>query len=397
MFLKSNTLAFAGTLSFFILLTNSWASNPLQTFESLDSSSLLVVDTNHHILRSKNADEPFIPASTVKILTALIALEHWGGNHRFSTEFYFDSSLNYLWVKGYGDPYLISEEIDLIVAKLEQAGITEFDGIGVDTSYFDNSITIDGQGKSLNPYDASLGTLAANFNTINIRVYEDSISSSEVQTPLTPIAKELSKGLGIGTHRINLGDAELGPRYFAELLKSKLNRKGYLAEVNYMSGNIPSSANLLFTYKNSHTLEQVISSMLEYSNNFIANQLYLLLGAELIGAPASLMKSQKIVTDYVKQNFKWENYELIEGAGLSSKNRLSAQQLVDLLNRFKAYKHLLPAQNTHIFAKSGTLKNVSTYAGYINRDSQWSSFALMINQKVNFTFREKVADELLKM
>ena len=397
MFLKSNTLALASTLLFFILLTNSWASNPLQTFESLDSSSLLVVDTNHHILRSKNADEPFIPASTVKILTALIALEHWGSNHRFSTKFYFDSSLNYLWIKGYGDPYLISEEIDLIVAKLEQAGITEFDGIGVDTSYFDNSITIDGQGKSLNPYDASQGALAANFNTINIRVYEDSISSSEVQTPLTPIAEELSRGLGIGTHRINLGDAELGPRYFAELLKSKLNRKGYLAEVNYMSGNIPSSANLLFTYKNSHTLEQVISSMLEYSNNFIANQLYLLLGAESIGAPASLTKSQKVVTDYIKQNFEWENYELVEGAGLSTKNRLSAQQLVDLLNRFKAYKHLLPAQNSHIFAKSGTLKNVSTYAGYVNRNSQWSPFALMINQRVNFTFREKVADELLKM
>ena len=75
-----------------------------------------------------------------------------------------------------------------------------------------------------------MGALAANFNTINIRVYEDSISSSEEQTPLTPIAEELSQGLGIGTHRINLGDAELGPRYFSELLKSKL-RKGILADI----------------------------------------------------------------------------------------------------------------------------------------------------------------------
>ncbi|MGI9227995.1 MAG: D-alanyl-D-alanine carboxypeptidase/D-alanyl-D-alanine-endopeptidase [Gammaproteobacteria bacterium] len=396
MFLKSNTLAFTVTSLLCFLLTNSWASNPLQTFESLDSSSLLVVDTNHHILHSKNADEPLIPASTVKILTALIALEHWGEDHRFSTDFYFDSSLNYLWIKGYGDPYLISEELDLIVDKLKEAGITEFDGIGVDTSYFDRSIKIDGQGKSLNPYDASVGALASNFNTINIRVYEDSISSSEEQTPLTPIAEELSQGLGIGTHRINLGDAELGPRYFSELLKSKLNRKGILAEVNYMSGSIPTSAKLLFTYKNSHTLEQIISSMLEFSNNFIANQLYFLLGAELIGAPASLWKSQTIVTDYVKQNFEWENYEIVEGAGLSTKNRLSAHQLVDLLNRFKAYRHLLPAQNSHILAKSGTLKNVSTYAGYLNRGSQWLSFALMINQRVNFTFREKLAIELLK-
>ncbi len=393
---KSKSFAFICICLFFIFFASAKASNPLQAFESLDYSSLLVVDTDHNIVHSKNQNELFIPASTVKILTALIALEHWGSDHQFSTDFYFDSSLNYLWIKGYGDPYLISEEIDIIVTNLKQAGITELDGIGVDASYFEKSIDIDGQGKSLNPYDAPAGALAANFNTINVRVYEKSISSSEVQTPLTSIASKLSQGLPIGTHRINLGDTELGPRYFAELLKSKLNREGILAEVNYMNASIPTSAKLLFTYKNSHTLEHIISSMLEFSNNFIANQLYLLLGAELSGAPASLAKSQSVVTDYIGLNFEWESYSLIEGAGLSTKNRLSAQHLVDILDKFKSYRHLLPAQNSHIFAKSGTLKNVSTYAGYLNRDSQWASFALMINQKVNFTFREKLASELLK-
>lgn len=377
--------------------SNSWTSNPLQTFDSLDSSSLLITDTHQRVLLSKNANVPLIPASTVKILTALIALDYWGKDYKFSTDFYFDSSLNYLWIKGYGDPYLISEEIDLITEKLSKTGLTELDGIGADTSHFGRSIKIDGQGKSLNPYDALPGSLAANFNTINVRIYENSISSSEKQTPLTPIAEMLSQDLPVGTHRINLGDTELGPRYFAEVLKSKLNRKGILAEVKYMSGPIPDSAELLFTHKNSHTLEYIVTSMLEYSNNFIANQLYLLLGAEQLGAPALIEKSQIVFANYINKNFDWANYEIIEGAGLSKNNRLSARQLVDILNKFKVYKHLLPAQNSHILAKSGTLKNVSTYAGYINRDSEWSPFALMINQTVNFTFREKIADALLKM
>jgi len=73
---------------------------------------------------------------------------------------------------------------------------------------------------------------------------------------------------------------------------------------------------------------------------------------------------------------------------------MSAQQLVDILTKFKPYRHLMPSQTQDIFAKSGTLKNVSTYAGYIN-NNDWSPFAIMINQKVNFKFREEVALDLL--
>lgn len=379
-----------------LICSNSWAANPLETLKSLPYSSLLVVNSQSQVTHSKNADQFFIPASTVKVLTALIALEHWGKDYRFSTDFYLDSSSNYLWIKGYGDPYLVSEELDVIVAELKQAGIEELDGIGVDTSYFNETIVMDGQGNSLNPYDASVGALAANFNTVNLRIHQNSISSSETQTPLTPLAKKLSLGLPVGTHRINLGEAELGPRYFAELLKAKLNRSGILTGTNYMNGLIPNNAELLFTHKNSRNLEQVISSMLEYSNNFIANQLYLIMGAQIHQAPATLEKSQAVVTDYINQHFNWQNYVLVEGSGLSMRNRLSVRQLMDVLEKFKPYRHLMLAQNSNIFAKSGTLKNVSVYAGYLNRYNQWSSFALMINQKVNYTFREQVALELLK-
>ncbi|MEJ2116143.1 MAG: peptidase S13, partial [Gammaproteobacteria bacterium] len=87
---------------------------------------------------------------------------------------------------------------------------------------------------------------------------------------------------------------------------------------------------------------------------------------------------------------------IIEGAGLSRQNRMSAKQLVDVLDKFKPYRHLMPSQSEDIFAKSGTLKDVSTYAGYINRNDYWMPFAIMINQHVSFNFKEKVAAELLK-
>lgn len=379
----------------FLLSGYSIAGSSLEKLHKISSSSILLVDENQQVLETKNPDQLFIPASTIKILTSLIALDYWGREHRFKTDFYFDKENNNLWVKGYGDPYLVSEEIDKIVDKISLAGISELDGIGIDSSYFSKTIQIDGQGDSLNPYDASVGAVAANFNTINIRVYENSISSSETQTPLTPLANELAQRLSIGTHRISLSDAEHTPRYFSELLKAKLNQASIPTNLIMLRGKIPSNASLLFTHENDKTLEDVISSMLEYSNNFIANQLYLKLGAEMYDAPANMNKSKKVMQAYIETNFNWSNHILVEGAGLSRQNKLSAKQLVDVLNKFRAYRELMPTQTTNIFAKSGTLNGVSTYAGYINRNNNWSPFAIMINQRVNFHFREEVAKELL--
>ena len=381
------------TLSIFSL--DCIAANPLDTLSKISSSSLLLVDKEQQVLHTKNAKQLYIPASTVKIFTSLLALNHWGQDYRFKTDFFYDADSNGLWIKGYGDPFLTSEELDLIVSKISSMNISEIDTIGIDTSFFSKTIRIDGQGDSLNPYDATIGAIAANFNTINVRVYDNSISSSETQTPLTPLANELAQGLSIGRHRINLGDAEHGPRYFYELLKAKFNRSAIPTDALFLSGDVPNSAKLLFTYLNSRTLEQVIESMLEYSNNFIANQLFLALGADQFGAPANLEKSQKVVQAYIKKNFNWTNYIILEGAGLSRKNRLSAQQLIDVLQKFESYRYLLPTQTPGIFAKSGTLKNVSTYAGYLHRNDYWSPFAIMINQAVNFHFREEVAKELL--
>ncbi len=356
-----------------------------------------MVNHQNEIVHSKNADRLYIPASTVKILTALVALDHWGKKYQFSTDFYYEEKSNFLWVKGYGDPFLISEELDLVVDKIKNLGFTEFDGIGIDTSYFQKSIQIDGQADSLNPYDAPVGAVSANFNTINVRVNQNAISSSEVQTPMTPLARQLSKNLEVGTYRINLGNEGHVPQYFAELLKAKLNRSGVLTSITYLNGNIPSHAELLFTHKNSHTLDMIVSSMLEFSNNFVANQLYLNLGASEFGAPARLEKSERMFTEYISQQFDWQEYTLIEGAGLSVNNRLSASHLIEILNKFKIYRELLPIQTTKIYAKTGTLKNVSTYAGYLNRGNRWEPFALMINHPVDYRFRERVALELLDL
>lgn len=383
-----------------LLLTfcsSSHASEALKKLYSLPSSAVLLVDESNEEVIARQPNKPFIPASTVKLITAIAALEYWGNQHRFKTEFYLDRKHNVLIVKGLGDPFLVSEELDIIVEKIKRLNILDLDGIVADTSYFDSVVNIEEQGKSNNPYDAASSALAVNFNSIEVDVDSGIVTSAETQTPLTPMAKKLASKLANGRHRINLGSAERSPDYFIEVLVEKLQTAGIdmsrgektvRADIN--------NAQLLFIHSNTRTLNEVVAAMLEYSNNFIANQLFLLLGAEQLGAPANLDKSQQVISNFIAEHFDWQNYVIEDGAGLSRANRLTAKQLIEVLRLFREHKQLMPQQTPHILAKSGTLKGVSCYAGYVFRNHEWQTFALLINQPVRYRFREQVAEDLLR-
>ncbi|HID80835.1 MAG TPA: peptidase S13 [Chromatiales bacterium] len=382
-------------LSLLLLVTpvHSESRTPMQRLQLMQNASLLVENNNGHALQSLRANQPMIPASTLKLLTALMALETWGAEFRFHTDFFLDKN-NHLWVKGYGDPMLISEEIDLIVMALKNNGLNEINGLSIDNSYFSKNIIIDGQSQTNNPYDASLSALAANFNTVFVERKNHVTFSAEPQTPLTPLANKLSSNLKSGKHRINLGRQNDGAQYFAEVLREKLIQQGVTVTGKIINAAPPEQATCFYRHYNSRPLSEILKGMLEYSNNFIANQLFLMMGAEKFGAPADMTKSRQAVNQFIEKKFNWRDYRIVEGAGLSRNNRLSARQLVEVLNKLAAYADMLPSQKHNIRAKTGTLQNISSYAGYILTPGQLKTFALIINQPVEHDFRLHLAESL---
>jgi D-alanyl-D-alanine carboxypeptidase/D-alanyl-D-alanine-endopeptidase (penicillin-binding protein 4) len=64
---------------------------------------VLVVDDKGNELVAQNTEEPFVPASVTKIVTAWLAMEILGGDYRFETRFYLDNK-RVLYVRGGGDP-----------------------------------------------------------------------------------------------------------------------------------------------------------------------------------------------------------------------------------------------------------------------------------------------------
>jgi len=278
---------------------------------------------------------------------------------------------------------------------LKARGIVRLGGLQLDTTYFARNTRLPGTGGSNNPYDAYPSALAANFNTVFARRKNGIIVSAEAQTPITPTARLIYTTLQGRSERINTGpDHKVAERYFAELLSEFLRREDIEVGDGISWGKVPATLPLAYRHLNSRNLAGVIRSMMKYSTNFIANQLILKLGAELHGSPASPDKVTLTFKERLSTEFGWESFFLEDGAGLSRANRLSPAQLVDILERFRRWKHLLPEIEPRIYAKSGSLVGVSSLAGYIQKKDEWRSFAIVINQRTPYRFRNELAVEL---
>ena len=398
---RSGFVLLATLLSLVFLPLPCLLASGLDKFNRYNSAGLLYLDESGKVINKKRAKDLFVPASTTKLVTAYLALNHWGEDHRFKTDFFLDESTANpaLWIKGYGDPFLVSEELIIIArtigARLNARGIYKLGGIHLDTTYFASNIKLPGTARSNNPYDAIPSALAANFNTIFARSKNGVIVSAEEQTPITTTARFIYTTMQGRSERINTGpDHKIAERYFAELLAEFLRREGLEVGEEISWGKVPSTVPLTYRHLNSRTLASVIKPMMKYSTNFIANQLILKLGAEYHGSPASSDKVTLTFKEQLSTGFGWKLFFLEDGAGLSRTNRLSPAQLVDVLGRFRTWKHLLPEIEPRIYAKSGSLIGISALAGYIKKQDEWRPFAVIINQKTPYRFRNKLAVEL---
>jgi len=149
---------------------------------------VLVLDAKGNELLAQNADEPFVPASVAKIVTAWLAMEVLGADYRFETRFYLDDK-RVLYVRGGGDPFLISEELAPLAAELVAAvGKEPITGIVLDASYYPPNLRVPGIEDDGEAYDALNSALAVNFNTIYAVRSGATVRSAETQTPITPLA-----------------------------------------------------------------------------------------------------------------------------------------------------------------------------------------------------------------
>jgi serine-type D-Ala-D-Ala carboxypeptidase/endopeptidase (penicillin-binding protein 4) len=343
--------------------------------------SVLLTDPTGKTVVSIHAEKMLVPASTLKVLTALTALHYLRPEYQFVTEFYLDNEKN-LKIKGYGDPLLVSENMAEIARTLSRK-LTRINQITLDDTYFSHPISIPGVSRSRNPYDATNGALCVNFNTVNFkRSTNGKYISAESQTPLLPVAIKKIKASGLREGRIVFSqERRENTRYTGQLLAYFLKEHGIsIAGDITLEAIDPGKDELIFRFRSPSDLTEVARSLLAYSNNYIANQILLALGSALYSPPATLEKGVRAVLNYAKDELGIKDIQLAEGSGISRKNRISAADLMQVLERFQPYRHLMKTGSHGEYYKTGSLHGIRTRAGYIeSKDGRVYRFVVMLN------------------
>jgi len=348
------------------------------------------------VLFEHHADKPLIPASIIKLITASAAFHYLGPAYRFPTDFFLDKAGN-LYIKGYGDPMLISEEWEDIARSLAGKGLQSVNSIFIDDSYFSANIEVPGRSDALDPYNAPVNALSANFNTISVHVHPDgSMTSQEPQTPMTDFAMNAARLMNLrGAAFVNLGQKGIKYQlYPGHLLRAFLESSGIPVSGDIGRKIVPSDLNLFYRHLCRYRLEDVVHKMLKYSNNFTANQIFLTLGARVLGDPATLEKGQRAISGFLARSLGVKNAKVVEGSGLSRMNHVTARQMDRVLKYFWPHRRLLPTRNG-MKVKTGTLSDVKSSAGYLNSSRHGRvRLVVIINNCRSYRPKHRIIDML---
>lgn len=320
------------------------------------------------------------PASTMKVITAITALDRLGGSYQFKTELCYTGQVDSCTLKGdvycVGgfDPRFNSDDMRAFVEALRKMGLDTIRG----NIYSDKSMK-----------DANL--LGEGW------CWDD---DNPVLSPLLVSRKD-----------------QFMERFYTELRKAGIYLAGAIGEKRK-----PEDANCIV--RRFHTIDQILMRMLKESDNLYAESMFYQIAASTGNHPATAKSARAVIRQLVgKLGLEGSRYQFADGSGLSLYNYVSAELEIRMLRyayeNDNIYNHLLPAlpiagqdgtlkrrmtsafTRGNVRAKTGTVTGVSSLCGYLTASNGHRLCFSIINQGVMHTkngrqFQDRVCQVLCR-
>jgi D-alanyl-D-alanine carboxypeptidase/D-alanyl-D-alanine-endopeptidase (penicillin-binding protein 4) len=340
-----------------------------------DSLSIHVRDADSgETVLSWHDDVPRNPASTMKLLTTLVALDTLGPTYRWTTEIHALGEVDAghltgdLLIKGHGDPFLVTERVWQMLRLVRQAGVHSIDGnLLIDDSYFevDDADPAEFDRQPLRAYNVMPNALLLNLKVVRYWFEPDHERNAVrvwVDPPLDNLRVEnrlaLRRGYCGGYQRgitITANDAidkmtfsgrfpngcksyamdrtALSHNEFAYgLIKSVWRESGGEFSGGWMNAKAPDDAEPLVAF-DSLPLADIITLVNKHSNNVMARQILYTLSAEVLGPPGTENGGREVVENWLADTgIDFPHLQLDNGAGLSREARISASEFGELLD-----------------------------------------------------------------
>ncbi len=313
------------------------------------------------VLYAHNARQLLRPASTMKLITAITAIDRLGGGYQFKTELCYTGDVadrtlrgNIYCVGGF-DPRFNSDDMRAFVEAIRKMGVDTIRGnIYADRSMKDSDLL--GAGWCWDDKNPKLSPLLVSRKDSFLTRFVDNLREAGVTVEAT---------LGDGTRP---GDAFCIAKRF-------------------------------------HTIDQILMKMLKESDNLYAESMFYQIAASTGARYASAKNASTVVNRLIsKVGLDPKRYEIADGSGLSLYNYVSAELEVRFLSyawhNNNIYVHLHPAlpiagvdgtlrkrmrgpfTSGNVYAKTGTVAGVSSLAGYCTAANGHHLAFSIINQGI---------------
>lgn len=387
------------------------------------------------VLYELNADVPLIPASNQKIVTTYAALKLLNPESKFQTALYSQGKIangvlhGDLYVKFSGDPELTYKDLSALFEKLNVnsiKGVVYIDDEDFDNEYFGHgwshdqikfcfsapisAIMID---KNCELYKFEkhhyVPERQPHFTTLKNRAKQtpknqfcelelDYSSENHYELNGCYIKDELPSRLYIATRDPH----KLGIDVIKTLLKA---REVKFSQVKFAP--VSAQASLIAAH-DSLTLKQLLVDMMKDSDNQSSEVIFKLISKVKL-QKGTWKNSAQLVTKLLKDELGDVEFIVKDGSGGSRKNLISPSVLVSILEMSKDNENFVKTfpqagdgtlknrfKNKSIFAKTGTIDNVSALSGYIFLENgRKIAFSLIINNCISDKSLKKFEEDFL--
>lgn len=387
----------------------------------------------------QNENVPMQPASIQKIVTLLPSINTLGEDYQFTTQLYKNGNGG-LFLKLGADPYLTKSDLNNMIKSLRNYKITTVKSFYIDDSILDANEWGEGWqwDDDLNPLTPKFGSYNMDNNNLTVNIFPTAPGtpadiSTEVFYPTAFInnvvtgAKndvKLVRKNYISPDVINADGTVVSDtvmqipvnyprRYFILRLEDSLRKQKVSYYGNFDRLKLPAK-NVYLISEIKHPLTSAEDSILKNSNNMVAETVFKLAGGKYINGMGSTDAAVEMFNDYYKKiGICTDNIKIVDGSGVSKNNLMTADFMTDVLlksasdSTYSIKSHMAsPGEGTladrmlyfkdNLKAKTGTLTNISSIAGYLTAKSgKTYAFCIMINDPKSKSADKKAFEEYL--
>jgi D-alanyl-D-alanine carboxypeptidase/D-alanyl-D-alanine-endopeptidase (penicillin-binding protein 4) len=397
--------------------------------------------TKGDTLFEQNADGQMAPASTMKMFTSSMALDHFGPDYVFKTPVLRDGSVSNgvltgnIYLRGVGDPSLSGRfwkgdtPMDALARQVAQSGIKSVTGDVVgDATAFDSRTIPDGWKKSYlgASYAARVSALSLNENLVWVVVQPGGTGAAVSLDPATttiPVQNQvrLTGGSGGSIRAARQADGSIvvkgsigrssAPRRYSLVvddpalfttgaLRAALEKAGVKIAGTTRLGKAPSNATTVAVVA-SPPLGQIVGEMNRESINIVAELLFrsaAVTPSQVGSAETGLSTLRTFLSD--KVHARSDLISVSDGSGLSELDRVTPRAMVELLSYAhespwsSVFHASLPVEGEsgtlrrhkgtpargNLHAKTGTTNTVASLGGFVTaRNGEVLAFSFIYN------------------